>query len=329
MLLPAWNAAATVGAAVRSALDQGASVGRVVLVDDGSTDGTADAARHAAAGDPRLVVLERPHRGLVAALNDGLQACEAPYIARLDADDVALPGRVDAQLRALRADPRLAAVDGLVELVGGPPEGMRLWAEWINGLAAPGAIDRELLVESPLVHPGTTLRRAALDAVGGYRHGDFPEDYDLWLRLHAAGWALAKLPLPVVRMTDHPARLTRTDPRYGHAGFRAVRQAWLAATHLQTPRRVAVCGNGREGKLWHRWLRAQGHAIPALLDVNARWIGRERWGTPVRGWTELPQLDADLLLVAVGARGARGDVRRTIAALRPEWQEGEAWFAVR
>ncbi len=64
---------------------------------------------------------------------------------------------------------------------------MRIYGEWVNQVLLPTDFDRELLVESPIVHPGATLRRSAVERIGGYRDGDFPEDYDLWLRLHAAG----------------------------------------------------------------------------------------------------------------------------------------------
>ena len=88
----------------------------------------------------------------------------------------------------------------------------------------PELLFRDRLVESPLCHPSVLLRREALERVGGWREGDFPEDWDLWLRLLGAGGRLSVVPQVLHRWRDHDARLTRTDARYGlpqHARLKA------------------------------------------------------------------------------------------------------------
>lgn len=319
-LLPFRDEAPTLEAAVRSLQAQRERAWEAVLVDDGSTDGSGAIAEALAATDPRLRVLHlRGGAGLPAALNAGLAACRAPLVARMDADDIASPERLARQLDLLATEDRLAVVDGQVRFFrdeGEVPEGMRAYEAWINGVLTPADFERELLVESPVVHPAATFRLAVVQELGGYRGGDFPEDYDLWSRLALAGHALAKVPAVLVHMRDRPRRLTRTHPAYGPEAFRRVRQRHLEAT-LAREARVVVWGAAKSGKPWLRWLRERGQPLPFAIDIDPRRIGNTRQGVPVLAPDALARrrADYDLVLVAVGARGARAEIRAHLAAL--------------
>lgn len=323
-LVPVRDAASTLAAALEDVLAQSEPDFEVVVVDDGSTD---DSARIAAQYPVRLV--RGPARGIAHALNTGLEVCRGDFVARMDADDRCAPGRLARQLERLHADPTLVVVDAQVEIFSGDGpvgEGMARYAAWMNAVIAPEDFDRELLIESPIAHPAATFRREAVVAIGGYRDGPYPEDYDLWLRLHAAGARFAKVPEVLVRWRDGASRLTRTDPRYGRVGLRTVRQAWLKAGVLARPRRVVVVGAGKEGKAWLRWLAAEGHDVVCAVDVDPRRV--ERAGVPVLPPDALASVDAEVCLVAIGARGAREQVRGLLACLRPAWVEGRDWWAV-
>ncbi len=327
-LIPVRDAAGTVGEAVASALADSGADDEVIVVDDGSADALAEEPPGGGGilpADRRLRVLHAPPGGIVAALERGRRLARGAILARLDADDRALPGRLEAQRAALAADPRLAAVGGRARIRrddGPVPEGMRRYVAELNGIRDPHPV---LLAACPLFHPAVALRAAAVAAIGGYRDGDFPEDYDLWLRLAGAGWRLANLDREVVLLRDRDDRLTRRDPRYRRAAFRALKMAWVDRHLLPEPRRVVVWGAGRNGRPWIRHLLERGHAVPAALDLAP---GGTRRGVPVLPPEALRDLDFDLLLVAVGARGARAIIRERIAALRPDLVEGRDWWAV-
>ena len=328
VLLPVKNAAATVATAVRSTLSDLPPTGaELLLVDDRSTDGSGALLRALAEEDPRIRIIAGPGQGIVPALQAGLGASAAPLVARMDADDVWMPGRLAVQRARLQGDPTLAAVGGRVELFTDGPlsPGMQHYGAWLNRLGTPEQIHRERYVESPLVHPATLLRRAALEHVGGYRDGPFPEDYELWLRLLAAGLRLASVDAVVLRWRDHPERLTRRDGRYAISAHHALKAEYLAREPF-VDRGVRIAGAGPTGLRLARLLRSRGVQVNGFIDVHPRKQGVLIEGARVQGYDALGAPDGVMLLVAVGKRGVRDEVR---AFIEPRgWREGHDYLCV-
>lgn len=203
VVLPVRNGEAFLVEAIESVLEQTLDSLELIVVDDGSTDGSAEIA--AALG---VTVLRQEPLGLVAALNRGIEQSRAPYIARMDADDVSLPQRLARQVEFLDGSPRAGIVAPGVEVIDAA--GARL-----DEIVLPpddASLRRRLLLRNPFTHGSVVIRRAALDAVGGYR-ADYGanEDYDLWRRL-ARSWELAALPEILYRYRRHERATTATDP---------------------------------------------------------------------------------------------------------------------
>jgi hypothetical protein len=253
----------------------------------------------------------------VAALQTALGAARAPLVARMDADDVAHPDRLARQARRLFSDAGTDVLGCRVRLFGGPAEGagMRAYVEWLNGLVDHDAIVRDLYVESPLVHPSVMMRTAALRALGGYRAFDGPEDYDLWLRAHARGLRFGKDPEVLLDWRDGPLRLTRRDPRYAPARFRALKLSALEQGPLGDARPVVVWGAGPVGKGWARALAGRGHHVAAFVEVDPRKLGRVVHGAPVVPVEGAARVAGALHLAAVGRPGARARIRAAAALL--------------
>lgn len=330
-VLPVRDAAETLDAALRSILAQSVDDFEALVVDDGSRDASLEIARSSARADPRVRVLSRDRRGIVDALNAGLEASRGEFVARMDADDIASPHRLERQLAAFAADPTLSVVDGQVRFVtdrGEVPEGMRVYAEWVNRVVEPEDFRRLRFRESTVVHPAATLRRRDLLEIGGYRD-DGPEDFELWLRLHERGARFRKIPEVLVTMRDHAARATRRDPRYARDEFVRVAVDAVVRGPLRTAQRVVLWGAGARARPWLRALRDAGSPPIAIVDVDPRKIGRTRaGGVAVHSYEELAGLGADLCLVAVGSRGAEDAIRADLRSRMPTWREGHDWFMV-
>jgi glycosyltransferase involved in cell wall biosynthesis len=310
VLLPYRDSAATLDEALESVLSQRNVHLEVIAVDDGSVDGGPAIASRWARRDRRVHCLRGTGTGMVDALMLASHHVRAGILARMDADDIALPGRFEQSLRLLDSDGRLGAVGTRVEAVSSGPigDGLLRYIHWQNGIVTADRHDRDLFVESPLCHPSTVIRRDAFDAVGGYRKGPFPEDYDLWLRLRARGWRLAKVPEVLLRWRHHGQRATFSDPRFALERFRALKAEHLAPRLLRAGRPVAVWGAGPTGKRLARALEPHGVVAQRFVDIDPRKIGRTARGVDIVHPSELV-LGSDIILVAVGTAGARSLIR--------------------
>jgi hypothetical protein len=328
VLLPARDAATTLRAAAVSILRGSLRDLELLIVDDGSRDATAQVVERLAARDPRVRLLGGPGEGIARALNRALAEVDAPLVARMDADDVAWPRRLALQVEALEADPTLAAVGGRVRLLPRAlvRDGMRRYVAWLNGLTSPALVARDLYVEAPLVHPATLLRRGPLEAAGGWRDGPFPEDYDLWLRLAAAGGRLTNLPVTLLDWRESAGRLTRTDPRYALDAHVALKCRALAAGPLAGVTEVALWGAGQTGRAFADGLAGVGLRTVTFVEVDRKKIGRTTRGAPVISYEAVETLRGLPLLVAVGAPGARALIRAELG--RRGFEEGRDFRCV-
>lgn len=310
VILPVYNGAATVAVAIES-LEAGALPGiEVIVVDDGSTDDTAAVLAELAETRPWLRVLSCTHKGIAAALNAGIDAACGTYIARMDADDVSLTGRLAAQSAFLDEHPDIGLVAGRVRFGGdgNSAAGYAHYVSWINSQWKPEEISALRFVESPFAHPAVMFRRELVERHGGYADGDFPEDYELWLRWMDAGVRMASIDREVLIWNDPPDRLSRNNDRYSIDAFYRMKVGYFArwaAVHVRQWPDVIVWGAGRITRQRVKLLEEQGARISVYVDIDPDKIGQRIHGVSVIAPDELPPPGNCFILPFVGARNAR------------------------
>ena len=316
VLLPAFDAEQTLPAALASLQRQRESRWECVIVDDGSRDETLAIARRKAQSDPRFRLLERPHRGIVASLNDGLEACRAPRIARMDADDWMHRDRLALQVAALDADPKLAAVGCRVRIFprAALSDGRRSYESWLNAIETPAEVRRESFVECPIAHPTLMLRREVLAPLG-FRDVGWPEDYDLLLRLLAAGESLAVVPRRLLGWRDTPGRLSRTHASYGLDRFTLCKAAFLATGLLSRDDEYLLWGYGDTGRKLRRALLGHGKRPSHIVELHPGRIGQRIHGAPVIEPEALEGLPGRPLIASVSGLEARTLIRKALTRL--------------
>lgn len=313
VILPARDAGEYLDEAVRSILHQTHRHLELILVDDHGRDGSVDALDR---DDPRLSIVPSRGEGVVAAFNTGLAIARGAYIARMDADDISLPERLARQVALFERQPETGIAGACVTLfpaqrVAG---GYRAYEAWLNRVRSPEDIHRALFIESPIPNPTAMFRRVVIDALGGYSNCSWPEDYDLYLRADRAGVRMAKPEAVLLRWRLHARRLTHNDERYARRRFQAAKAHYLVHGRLPPGRPVLIWGAGPGGREMHDLLDAEGAAITGFVDVHPRRIGGSKRGLPVHAIEfAATQTDA-LVVVAVGARGARGEIRAFLQA---------------
>ena len=204
VVMAVHNGGAYLGRAVQSILEQTFGDFEFVIVNDGSTDTTADVLQHAQAADGRVRVLQQDKAGLVASLNRGCGEARGAYIARMDADDIAFPTRLSRQVEFLDRHPAVAVVGSAVVRIDAA--GREITRNVCPTTHA--EIVEALQQYTCFTHPTVMVRAAALAAVGGYRPAyRAAEDYDLWLRL-SERYELANLPDPLLYYRVYPDQVS-------------------------------------------------------------------------------------------------------------------------
>lgn len=324
VVMPAFNAAATIARAVRSILDQTLRDIELIVADDGSTDETIGIVH--SIRDPRMRLIESDHYGVADATNAATECATAPLIARMDADDFSYPHRLQRQVQLLQQQ-QLDVVGSQVRIVdqaGDPVDSLRRYEQWINHETLDcDSIAALRFVELPLVNPTILARRRYFEL--GFQNNDRPEDYDLLLRAAAAGMRFGKVPEVLLDWIDSSTRLTRSDGRYSADAFMRCRRAHLRSGPLCGVAEVDLWGMGQTGKPWYRWLREENFAVRHVYDIDDRKVGQTIHGTTVMHPSSMPPADGVPLLIAVGAAGARETIRPQIKA-RGYVSGRDAWF---
>jgi glycosyltransferase involved in cell wall biosynthesis len=332
ILMPCYNAVKTLDEALHSIASQTLSDYEVIAVDDGSTDGSLQLLNDWAVRDARMHIIARPHGGIIPSLNAGLAACQAGYVARMDADDRSHPERLAQQVAYLDDHPEVTVVSCLVSGFPQPQvrEGFRIYIEWLNSLISNEEMRREIFVESPLAHPSVVFRKEQIMQVGGYQEHVWAEDYDLWLRLYLTAAQFAKVPRVLFEWREIPGRLTRADSRYALENFLRAKAYYLSHGPLVGRDGVILWGAGMMGRRLSKHLIRQGCPLVAFIDIDPHKIGNTRRGLPILPPQDLPmwwgRYQDPVLLVAVGARGARSILRKRLENLG--LREARDWWFV-
>jgi glycosyltransferase involved in cell wall biosynthesis len=216
------NGAATLAATLDSILGQTEGDFECIVVDDGSTDGTAEILEQYAARDPRIRVLTQQNEGLTSALIAGCAAARGAYIARHDAGDLSHRERLARQRALFESEPRLAFASCATEYVG--PRGEPLYTAYTRGSATKPitALDPNApngMIDGPMHHGSAMFRRDLYERVGGYRRAfRYGQDWDLWYRLGAAG-LFQNLPevLYTARVTPDSISVSARAPQHALA----------------------------------------------------------------------------------------------------------------
>lgn len=214
IVIPAHNAERYLGEAIESALAQDYSPVEVIVVDDGSSDRTAEVAR----SYEGVAVIAQENAGPAAARNCGFAASRGEFVAFHDADDVLPAEKLSVQIGEMLADPAIGCVLAEQELLVEEGAELPFWAE---GSSVPTVMPAkpEELADEPDVHPMTmVVRRAVFEQVGGFdERMRAAEDFDWMLRAAEAGVEFRRLPRVLLRRRVHSASITQ-DASAGRAG---------------------------------------------------------------------------------------------------------------
>ena len=256
VILPVCNAEKYLAAAIESVLSQDYRDFELLLLNDGSTDGSPAILERFAALDARCKLHAWPNRGLIGTLNAGIQLAAADVLIRMDADDICRPHRFARQMAYMQEHPECVAVGSRVMLIDA--EGWPI-TEFFGDELSHNEIDAAHLggKGGTIVHPAAVIRTQAMVQIGGYRT-NYPhsEDFDLFLRLAEVG-RLANLPDVLLEYRQHPDSV----------GYRYARMQWDSAR-----RAVAdACARRRLRQITWGAEPDAAQAAPSRADMHRKW----------------------------------------------------------
>ncbi len=287
VLMPLFNGSVYVRQAIESILDQTFGDFELLVLNDGSTDASLKVVQEYTAQEVRMRVISRENRGLTYTLNELVSLARAPLIARMDADDIAMPRRLEIQVDFLARNPDIVCVGGACQIID--DAGRYLTTQH------PPTADKDIQAlmlqgHCAITHPAATARLAAVRKVGGYDSNyDFAEDIDLWLRLGELG-KLANMDDVVLKYRIHSKSVSaRRGALQRSAARRACESAWKRRGIAQSEYTAAELwrpGADRESQFRHQltygwWAWNSGERrtaqIYGLKSVIARPLAREAW----------------------------------------------------
>lgn len=314
VIIPFYNAQ-YLKEAVESILNQTYSNVEVILIDNGSTDKSVGVAR-SFVNHPLVTLVKEPKRGVMFAANKGIEVAKGSLIARMDADDIAKPFRLQVQVNHLICNPSIQVVSGLVEYLG-PAEnkGFIQYVNWLNTIITSEKIYLNQFVEFPIANPTMMLRRQVYEQYGSYEDGDFPEDYEFFLRLQAAKVQMEKVTESILYWRDTETRLTRTDERYTQDAFFKIKAKylarWLSSVNQFHPK-VYLWGAGRLSRRRSDYLLQEGIEVIKYIDLKE--------SNKSIHFNDIPEAKDAFIVSYVANRGARDNIREFLN--QKGYQEG-------
>lgn len=205
VILPVYNCEAFIKSSVESILNQSFKDFELIVINDGSTDFSGEILRDILKKDSRIKLIERENKGLIYTLNEGIAISRGRYIARMDADDIAMPDRLELQYLRLNTDRDIAVLGSAVLAINANGGSLGFCCHFIT----PEEINRFCEEDCPLIHPTVMMRKEVVVNVGGYRSAyQYCEDYDLWLRIIDEGYKIANLAKPLLCYRIHTSNIS-------------------------------------------------------------------------------------------------------------------------
>ena len=318
IVLPYRNSERTLKRCLDSIFKQTFKNWELIAVNDCSKDASHKVLESFQKIDDRIKSFNSHGRGIVDALNFGISSANSEIIIRMDSDDEMQPDRIKKQVEFLNANSSVDLVSSKVlykadKMQAFNGKGYSLYVDWINQILSQKEIQLHRFEESPFAHPSVTFRRTLIDKYGPYRDGNFPEDYELWLRWLSKDVKMQKLECNLLTWYDSPQRLSRIGTSYSEDAFQQVKAAylskWLKEQNL-LKKKISVWGLGKVAKRQIKYLQPQRINLSRFYEVDPAKVGNFYQGSPIVSFNEINFDKEEFILILTGSRGAKEKINK-------------------
>lgn len=309
VILPFYNAELTLKRSVNSILQQTFSDFELLIVNNNSTDKSLELANELSKKDNRIILLSETKQGVVFATQKGFENTKTDIIARADADDFWHKDKLLLQYNFLKENPNIDVVSCRVNFIGNiKNDGMLTFVNETNKYLKHEDIAINRFSELQVINPTIMFRKKIALQQGLYKEGNFPEDYEMFLRWIEAGVKYHKLSEYLLDWYDSETRLTRTDKRYSFEAFYRVKSSYLFNyLRINNPHfpNIVVWGAGKRTKRRTKSLKKTGINIEYFIDVDKKKINAQ----DVISYRNIPEKGKIFIVSFVNNKGMRKEIR--------------------
>jgi glycosyltransferase involved in cell wall biosynthesis len=301
VILPFKNSREFFEEAVQSIENQTLEDWELILVDNGSKDGSKSMAKNFEKRDSRIKLIQFPFKGVAGAFNYGFKESRAPIIARMDSDDIAQPERLEKQLNSLMSHNMAGLHYSRVKSIGRSSIGWLRYLVWQNSHLQQIQIYQDRFVEMPVCNATLMATRESFLKIGLYKEGTYPEDYDFFLRACSLKVPIQKISQPLLLWRDHPNRLTRTHKGYSREKFFEVKAKYLFRYSSLKNRKhpvISIWGTGKNARKYLELLEKEGFRFARFFDLRSGEFKRRK----IEPYEKIQK--GEFLVSLVGNRGA-------------------------
>ncbi len=307
VIMPVKDAEQTVLSAISSILEQTLSDLELIIIDDHSGNNTVKLVKSIA--DTRIKLVTNKRQGLAHALNTGIEIAQGKFIARMDADDIAYPTRLEKQWHFARQNPSIDVISCLVvhkNIGDNIQEGYMHHANWLNSIRSPLDHYNQRYADATVAHPTVFFRADLMKRFGHYSCQELPEDFELWLRWMEQGVKFAKVPEVLLTWTDYPTRLSRSHENYKTDKFFEVKARYFSKWYNRnyTKKEIWVWGYGKQVFKKSKFFTNAGIRIEGYIDFAER----PKAPRKVRSIKMLQPKVHELFLILVGDRDGKKNI---------------------
>ncbi|MBN1597659.1 MAG: glycosyltransferase family 2 protein [Bacteroidales bacterium] len=325
VIMPYYNAAESLKASIGSILNQDYDDYELILVDNNSDDESYDIASQYSKSSKKIRLIKELKKGMVFALNAGIENSAGKYIAFSDINTISDVSRLGLQYEFLERNPDVDLNSCCVKFDGNELNEPQLfeYIQWNNRLISHDDIFLNQFIEPPVIHSSLMLKRKLIDKYGKYRIGCFQHEYELILRFLNNSVKMYKLTNSLVELNDSINKLSEISNNYSEHAFYEIKSyylyKWLKRNNRFFPK-IVVWGAGRDSRQRFSFLQDLGISPKFFID---------QWANPPRNVIEYKQLSTagkNFIVSYVKNREARGTIREFLVNLR--YTEGKDFICV-
>ncbi|WP_456277646.1 glycosyltransferase [Bacillus sp. AK128] len=302
VLMPVYNGLKWIEDSVKSILKQTFKDFEFIIIDDGSSDGTSNYLKRLT--DSRIIIVyQEENQGIVSALNKGIKLAKGKYIARMDADDISFPTRLESQFNFLEQNKEYVLVASNIEtfthetdIKGGI---IQEFQEWYNSAHSDEEIRKTLPIGNCLNHPSVMFRSESILATGLYKpQFQLAEDYELFIRLSGFG-KMYKLTERLLKYRIHSNQLSSTYNQKQRLVDAKIKATYLK-NHVLLARdsNILIWGAGNGGQLLYHAITEEGYKVKGFVDKDMNKWGKMIEGVKVHNPEDIQDWSFDFIIIA-------------------------------